>query len=64
MKSIERPKVKVPDYKWSEDDKSFENSIRYKNLWVDSLFIYALVWSFGSILTDKAKQEFDRWLKE
>ena len=57
-------KVKSPEYKWSEEEILFENSIRHKELWVDSFFIYAIIWAFGSILTEHAKVEFDRWIKK
>ena len=54
-KNSSRSKIKVPNYSWAEDDFAFENSLRHKKLWVDSLFIYALEWAFGSILKTEAK---------
>lgn len=64
MKKPVAVKIKVPDYKWCEEEITFENSVRYKALWVDSLFILAIIWTFGSIMTDEAKPEFDKWLKK
>ena len=58
------PKMKVPDYKWCEEDTLFEHSIRNKDLWVDSLFIFAIIWTFGSVMTDETKPLFDFWLKK
>lgn len=57
-------KIRPPDYNWCDEEPIFEQSIANKQLWVDSFFLYALVWAFGSILTNKAKYEFDRWLKQ
>ena len=59
---ISQAKVKSPEYKWTEDEALFESSIRFKKLWIDSFFIYALIWAFGSILTDAAKNDFNKWL--
>ena len=42
----------------------FESSIRFKNKWIDSFFIYSLIWAFGSVLTEPAKREFSNWLKK
>ena len=42
----------------------FEASIKGLATWVDSFFIYAMIWAFGSILTDEAKKEFDIHFKK
>ena len=57
-------KIKVPDYRWVEEEAAFENSIRNKDLWIDSMFIQALIWTFGSIMTVETKADFDKWLKK
>ena len=56
-------KVKPPDYRWAEEDNLFEDSLKYKKLWIDSFFVYALVWAFGSLLTLESKNEFDKYIK-
>lgn len=45
-------KMKPPDYRWCEDESLFEDSIRHKKLWVDSFFMLAIIWSFGSLLKE------------
>ena len=55
-------KVRQPEHKYFEADFTFEQSIRNKNLWVDSFFLYSLVWAFGSLLNEKARREFNTWL--
>jgi hypothetical protein len=57
-------KLKSPDYEWVENEYLFEQSIRNKNQWIDSFVIYALIWSFGSILKENERRNFDRWLKD
>ena len=32
--------------------------------WVDSMFLYSLIWAFGSILTEEAKKEFEAHLRK
>ena len=41
----------------------FESSIKHKQLWIDSFFIFALIWAFGSLLSSEGKILFDKWLK-
>lgn len=48
---MSQTKVRPPEYRWSEDDLLLENSIKHKELWVDSFFIFALIWAFGALLT-------------
>ena len=45
-------KIRPPDYRWCEDEQQFENSIRFKKLWVDSFFVLAVIWSVGSLLNE------------
>ena len=54
--------IKPPDsgYHWSENQ--MEQSVLNKNEWIDSMFIFSLIWAFGSILTNDAKVEFNKWL--
>ena len=61
---VSTDKVRPPDYRWCDEEAALENSLRHKQLWVDSFFVYALVWGFGSLLTPEAKFDFDRWLKK
>ena len=56
--------MKAPDYRWCDEEALFFNSIKNKSLWVDSFFMYAIIWAFGSILNKESKQEFDHWLKK
>ena len=61
---LSQTKVRPPDYRWCDEEPIFEASISQKQLWIDSFFIYSLIWAFGSILTHRARQDFDRWLKK
>jgi hypothetical protein len=56
--------MKVPNYNWVESDTMIEQSIKHKDEWVDAFFIFALVWSFGSILNESAKKKFDLWIRD
>ena len=56
-------KIRPPEYRWCDDDLLFESSIKYKQLWIDSFFIFALIWAFGSLLNSEGKTVFDKWLK-
>ena len=58
------PTLKVPDYKWSEEDAMFESSVKYKEVWMDFFFMSAFIWTFGSILNESAKLELEVWLKK
>lgn len=44
-------------------DSRFMNS-RYKNIWVEAFFIFAMTWSFGSLLKPNAKKEFEKMIKK
>ena len=57
-------KMKTPNYNWVESETLIEFSIKFKDQWVDSFFIFALVWSFGSILNEDAKRQFDVWIRD
>lgn len=41
----------------------FENSLKHMQLWVDSFFLYAMIWAFGSMLTYEGRNLFDKWLQ-
>ena len=56
-------KIKAPDYKWADDETMLENSVKYKEYWVDHFFLCALIWTFGSIFNEATKVEFEKWLK-
>ena len=56
-------KIRPPEYRWCDDESLFENSIKHKQLWIDSFFIFALIWAFGSLLSSEGKTMFDKWLK-
>lgn len=58
------PRIKPPEHSWIENDVLFEQSLKTKNLWIDSFLIYAIVWSFGSHLNEAARSEFDTFVKE
>ena len=62
-KKASQTKLRPPDYRWVDEEATFENSVQHKELFVDSCFLYALIWTFGSVLTQEVKYEFDTWLK-
>lgn len=55
-------KQKPPEHFFSESDQMFENSVRHKNYWIDSFFLCALIWAFGSLLNEQGRREFNTWL--
>lgn len=59
---ITTTKIRPPEYRWCDEETPFENSIRFKQLMVDSFFMYSLIWAFGSFLTRDAKVEFNVWI--
>ena len=50
---------KPPEVRFAEHEELFEASLKNMPLWIDSMFVYSLIWAFGSILTLDAKKEFD-----
>ena len=55
-------KIRPPDHCFVENDLLFELSIKNKNFWIDSFFLYSLVWAFGSLLNEGGRKEFNVWL--
>ena len=56
--------MRPPEHTFIENDFLFEQSVRHKNMWIDSFFLYSLIWAFGSIVTDKARRHFNTWLHQ
>ena len=56
--------MRPPEHTFIENDFLFEQSVRHKNMWIDSFFLYSLIWAFGSILTDEARRHFNTWLHQ
>jgi len=38
--------------------------MKQKHYWIDCFFVQSLIWSFGSILKEPYKKEFEMWLKD
>ena len=55
-------KVRPPEHTFVEVEPLFEASLKSKNAWIDSFFLYSLVWAFGSLLNDAGRREFNAWL--
>lgn len=55
-------KVRPPEHTFVEVEALFEASLKNKNLWIDSFFLYSMVWAFGSLLNDAGRREFNSWL--
>ena len=60
---VNQVKLKPPEVEWVEDEALLEKSIRHKKQWIDSFFIYSLIWSLGSMLKEQERKRFDTWLK-
>ena len=56
--------IRPSEFRFCELDHLVEQSIRSKDLWIDCFFVYALVWSFGSILKEEARAEFNDYVLE
>lgn len=54
---------KPPDYNFRDNDIVFENSIKMKKLWIDSMFLYSLLLSLGSMLTEPGKLKFETFIR-
>ena len=54
---------KPPDYNFRDNDILFENSIKMKKLWIDSMFVYSLLLSLGSMLTEPGKLKFETFIR-
>ena len=57
-------RLRPPEHSFIENDFLFEQSVRHKNMWIDSFFLYSLTWAFGSILTEEARRHFNTWLHQ
>ena len=56
--------VKPPDYNFKDNDVAFENSLKKKALWVESMLIQSLLLSVGSLLNANGKVRFDVFIRE
>jgi hypothetical protein len=54
---------KVPLISFVDIESRYQNSVRYKNIWIEAFFIFSLVWSFGYILKPHMLKEFNRLIK-
>jgi hypothetical protein len=52
-----------PKQTFADSDQGFIDSIRLKRYWIHSFFLFSVIWSFGSILKDEYKGEFEDWIK-
>ena len=57
-------KCKPPELKFAENDTLFEASLKNMPHWIDCMFLYSMIWAFGSILTEEAKKEFELYLRK
>ena len=59
---IKAPRViksRPPELRFAQTEELFEASLKHMPHWIDSMFIYSVIWAFGSILTEEAKKEFE-----
>ena len=56
--------VKPPDYNFRDNDVAFENSLKKKPLWIESMLIQSLLLSVGSLLNADGKVRFDLFIRE
>ena len=57
-------KVKQPEHTFVDYESTFDESVRRKNIWIDCFFLYSLIWSFGSVMTEQARKYFNTWLHQ
>ena len=62
LRSSRVQRCRPPELNFAENDTLFEASLKHMANWLDSMFLYSMIWAFGSILTDEAKAEFEAHL--
>ena len=64
LRSSRVHRCRPPELAFAENEALFEASIKHMPKWLDSMFLYSMIWAFGSILTVEARAEFTTYLRK
>ena len=54
---------RVAANRFINDEIRYENAIKFTGIWIESFIIYAIAWTFGSILDDHGKHMLDEQVR-
>ena len=64
LRSSRIVRCRPPDLTFAENEVLFEASLKHMPKWLDSMFLYSMIWAFGSILTVEGRAEFSAYLRK
>lgn len=54
---------RLPRCSFMNDDRRYENAIKYTPVWIEAFVIFSLVWTFNPVLSDAGKRQLDDRLR-
>lgn len=63
-KTVNNELDRNPINKFLNDEIRYENSLKFTPIWIEAFLIFSVIWTFGSVMTDMGKKEFDFKIKE
>ena len=56
-------KKRLPRCSFLESEIRFENALKFTAIWLESFFVFSMVWTFYPVLSEKGRKDLDRRLR-